>query len=174
MEEFLQLGTKGTHGVCGTNGLKNITKVRIIPFMAGPFLMITDRHVIERILKMPGNTDRLDLGVEQMMFGNTMLSSNGNEWKQRRRIMAKSFHMDMLATYHDGINNQCQEMVACFKAQLASKDSIDVMFRKYALAVSIDIAGEILFGQSFSIQETLHQTGEYPSWAKCVRIVSSE
>ena len=126
-EDFLQQSIKGTHGVCGQDGLRSVTKYRIMPFIASPYLVITDRHVIERILKTPGNINRMDVRADRIMFGNTLVSSNGDDWKQRRRIMAKSFHMDMLATYHDGINNQCQEMVACFTRQLDSHDSINVM-----------------------------------------------
>ena len=43
-----------------------------------------------------------------------------------------------------------------------------IHFLEKAAAVSVDIAGEVLFGQSLNVQQTLSKTGRSPEWAECL------
>ena len=86
----------------------------------------------------------LRLPLQRRIFGNGLLSSNGETWLRQRRLIQPAFHRDRLATYAD-------VMHACTEKMLADWDGeeiLDVYDEMRALA--LEIAAGCLFNADMS------------------------
>lgn len=92
----------------------DVRKLQLGPYMA---IFLKDPRDIELIL---GSQVHLDKSIQyrtfKPWFGNGLLISTGSEWRHQRKLIAPTFHLNVLKTFVDLLNdnarNTCNKMRA--------------------------------------------------------------
>uniref|UniRef100_F7ARF4 Uncharacterized protein n=1 Tax=Ciona intestinalis TaxID=7719 RepID=F7ARF4_CIOIN len=90
-------------------------------------------------------------------LGTGLLTSGGEKWKQRRRLITPSFHFNILQEFLEVMNEQSKKMVDKLDASIASGSKIYV--GKAITMCALDIICETAMGQTVNAQD--HQDSEY-------------
>lgn len=113
-------------------------------------------HVPVYLLSNPEHSERvftsrnfikpksLRLPLQRRIFGNGLLSSDGEVWLRQRRLTQPAFHRDRLATYAEVMNAHTEKMLTDWKAEEV-RDIYDEM-----RALALEIAAGCLFNADMS------------------------
>ena len=124
------------------------------------------------------STSHIDKGypepqLVEFVIGRNLLTLNNPGWKERRRILAKCFHTEMIQGFQDAINRQSNTFINNLDCLIGSKTSETIQFRNHISALAVDIAGECLFGQDMEMQKYLLENSTHPDWAKHILSIIS-
>jgi len=84
-------------------------------------------------------------------LGTGLLTSHGQKWKQRRRLITPSFHFSILQDFLDVMNEQSQTFTQNLKNVCKSNKEYDV--GKAITMCALDIICETAMGQTVNAQE---------------------
>jgi len=84
-------------------------------------------------------------------LGTGLLTSSGDKWKVRRRLITPSFHFSILQDFLDVMNEQAKVMVEQIEKSLKTRNEIDLA-KKITLC-ALDIICETAMGQTVNAQE---------------------
>jgi len=110
-------------------------------------------------------------GITSYIFGNTVFTTNGSVWKEKRTRLNMCFGMQLLEGYLDPINHQSKRMVDFL---LEKGEQFEINFRGSAFAFSADVSGDVLFGQDFQAQNLYYNENKHPKWQDSVEFVMNE
>ena len=119
---------------------------------------------IEAVLSKSSLIDKsVDYDILKKWLGNSLLTSSGNEWRQRRKILTPTFHFKILEDFIPLINEH--SIVLCNKL-IAKSDDEDIS--SYLSSCTLDIIMETAMGVKLNAQTqedvpyvtALHRFGE--------------
>jgi cytochrome P450 len=88
-------------------------------FLGRPVLFINDPAAIEQVLVTQARSFRKTIGYRtpfmRRLFGQGLLTSEGEFWTRQRRLSQPAFHRDRIATYAGTIVEFTEEMVASWR-----------------------------------------------------------
>lgn len=93
----------------------------------GPFLIIflKDPRDIELVLSSQIHLDKsYQYKTLKPWFGNGLLISTGAAWRHQRKLIAPTFHLNVLKTFVDILNNNARNV--CSKIQVLDGKTFDV------------------------------------------------
>ena len=130
------------------------TKKKLSVLWMGPVPSIFLFHpkAVEVLLKSSKNT-RKGFIYEFLhpWLGTGLLTSHGEKWKQRRRLITPSFHFSILQEFLDVMNSQSVFFINKLKSQASSNQHVDV--GKAITMCALDIICETAMGQTVNAQE---------------------
>ena len=86
-------------------------------------------------------------------LGTGLLTSHGEKWKQRRRLITPSFHFSILQDFLDVMNEQSQLFVRNLKNKVESDETYNV--GRAITMCALDIICETAMGQSVNAQDDM-------------------
>ena len=92
-------------------------------------------------------------------LGTGLLTSHGEKWKQRRRLITPSFHFSILQDFLDVMNEQSQALVKNLKRDICSTAEEKHDFCQAIGLCTLDIICETAMGQTVNAQE--NQDSDY-------------
>nr|XP_002123140.1 cytochrome P450 4V2 [Ciona intestinalis] len=84
-------------------------------------------------------------------LGTGLLTSGGEKWKQRRRLITPSFHFNILQDFLEVMNEESGKLINNLKKKLKSGVKVDV--GKAVTMCALDIICETAMGQTVNAQE---------------------
>lgn len=82
-------------------------------FWVGPILVVTlkDPRDIELVLSSQIHLDKSQqYSTFKPWFGNGLLISTGSQWRHQRKLIAPTFHLNILKTFVDVINDNARNI----------------------------------------------------------------
>lgn len=124
-----------------TESARKFGDVVRLRFLHVPVCVLNNPEHIEQVFNSRNfiKPKSLRLPLQRRIFGNGLLSSDGEVWLRERRLTQPAFHRDRLARYADVMVASTEEMLADWKGE-ESRDVYDDM-RELAL----EIAAKCLF-----------------------------
>lgn len=113
--------------------------VYVMPTPFGPMFLISDPDGARRVLVDDPEAypkHAVHLTVTRLVFGEGLLSSEGETWRTHRRIMAPSFEPRMVATYGPAIAAATERLLADWDA-LAPRAEVDIGDEMLGLALRV-------------------------------------
>ena len=129
-------------------------KGKLYPLWLGPvpLLFIVHPDSAEVILRSSKHMKKSYLySFLEPWLGTGLLTSHGEKWKQRRRLITPSFHFTILQEFLDVMNEQSAVLIKKLKSQLNSKQHVDV--GKAITMCALDIICETAMGQTVNAQQ---------------------
>lgn len=71
------------------------------------------------------------------LLGEGLITSDGEKWKERRKLITPTFHFNMLKTYLNIFNNESKIMVKNIENFASNKEEVDVI--NYSKKLTLDI-----------------------------------
>ena len=130
------------------------SKSKIFKMWLGPYPLVFLAHpdAVEVILKNSKHTEKgFTYKFMHPWLGSGLLTSHGEKWKQRRRLITSSFHFDILQEFAKIMNAQSKICVEKLRNQLRQNDKIDI--RKPMAMCTLDIICATAMGESANVQQ---------------------
>ena len=103
----------------------------LLHFFTRPVLLINDATAIEQVLVSQSRNFRKTIGYRtpfmRRLFGQGLLTSDGEFWTRQRRLSQPAFHRDRIAGYAGTIVRFTREMLASWKPDQARNIHEDMM-----------------------------------------------
>ena len=139
------------------NAPQGLTKFYILPFL--PMIYVSSPKYITKILRSTKLVDKHDIyrKVIADTFGDNILVSKREIWKEKRRHLAKTMHKDLHGDYSFAINGHVRDMVFGIRSSISkSKSKKREIILDYAQdhghTLALNILAENIFGQKLSSQ----------------------
>ena len=132
------------------------SKEKLVTMWLGTSLMVFVRtpYCAEVILKSSRHMQKaLTYRCLHPWLGTGLLTSHGEKWKQRRRLITPSFHFSILQDFLDVMNEQSRTFVKSLKSKCDSSDSKSCDVGKAITMCALDIICETAMGQTVNAQE---------------------
>uniref|UniRef100_A0A0N4ZAR6 Cytochrome P450 n=1 Tax=Parastrongyloides trichosuri TaxID=131310 RepID=A0A0N4ZAR6_PARTI len=84
-------------------------------------------------------------------LGEGLITSDGDKWKSRRKMLTPSFHFNMLKKYFTTFNNECRIMCEHFEKYVDKNEEVEVF--QFAKRAALDIICETAMGVKINAQE---------------------
>ncbi|CEF69902.1 Cytochrome P450 4V2 [Strongyloides ratti] len=84
------------------------------------------------------------------LLGEGLITSDGEKWKERRKLITPTFHFNMLKTYLNIFNNESKIMVKNIENFASNKEEVDVI--NYSKKLTLDIICEAAMGVKLNAQ----------------------
>jgi cytochrome P450 len=110
--------------------------------LSGKELLITGALGFEQVFKNnPKNYSKDNAFYIQMrnLFGESLLTTESEAWKQRRKISSPAFHPSKMSAYAPVITEFTAELLESIKKQLPHKIDIFAMFNRLTLNIALKI-----------------------------------
>ena len=129
-----------------TESARNFGDVVRLRFLHVPVWILNNPEHIEQVFNSRNfiKPRSLRLPLQRRIFGNGLLSSDGEVWLRERRLTQPAFHRDHLARYAEVMIASTEEMLAGWKAE-ESRDVYDDM-----RGLALEIAARCLFNADMS------------------------
>ena len=129
-----------------TESARNFGDVVRLRFLHVPVWILNNPEHIEQVFNSRNfiKPRSLRLPLQRRIFGNGLLSSDGEVWLRERRLTQPAFHRDRLARYAEVMIASTEEMLAGWKAE-ESRDVYDDM-----RGLALEIAARCLFNADMS------------------------
>ena len=129
-----------------TESARNFGDVVRLRFLHVPVWILNNPEHIEQVFNSRNfiKPRSLRLPLQRRIFGNGLLSSDGEVWLRERRLTQPAFHRDHLARYAEVMIASTEEMLAGWKAE-ESRDVYDDM-----RGLALEIAAGCLFNADMS------------------------
>jgi len=123
------------------------------------YAIVTDPELLKRILENTNkNYVRSELSNQTLypVFGKAILTTDGDDWKNQRRMLMPSFTKERL----DVIYSRMSEIINEFVEQLVStiQQNEVVRFDKALQAITLRIANSTLFSEDISDEQATHMS----------------
>ena len=135
------------------NVMFQLFRYQIVNFWLGlvPLIVVSHPDAAEVILKGSKHIEKsLIYDFLHPWLGTGLLTSSGDKWKQRRRLITPSFHFNILQDFLDIMNEQSQIMIQNIKQQHAANMKVNV--GKSITMCALDTICETAMGQSVNAQ----------------------
>ena len=132
------------------------TKEKICLMWLGPasYLIALHPESAEVILKSSKHLSKsFTYDFLKPWLGTGLLTSHGEKWKQRRRLITPSFHFSILQDFLDVMNEQSQLFVRNLKNEVGSDETYNV--GRAITMCALDIICETAMGQSVNAQDDM-------------------
>ena len=127
-------------------------KLTIVWLGPVPFVFLFHPKSVEILLKSSKHMKKsLVYHFLHPWLGTGLLTSHGEKWKQRRRLITPSFHFTILQEFLDVMNEQSAVFVNKLKSQINLKQHVDV--GKAITMCALDIICETAMGQTVNAQQ---------------------
>ena len=129
-----------------TESARNFGDVVRLRFLHVPVWILNNPEHIEQVFNSRNfiKPRSLRLPLQRRIFGNGLLSSDGEVWLRERRLTQPAFHRDRLTRYAEVMIASTEEMLAGWKAE-ESRDVYDDM-----RGLALEIAAGCLFNADMS------------------------
>jgi len=115
------------------------TPVHVMPTWFGPLFIVSDPEGVRRVL-LDGAEDypkhAIHLTMTRLVFGDGLLSSEGETWRAHRRIMSPAFEPRTVATYGPAILAAAERLL-CRWDRLAPDAEVDIADEMLGLALQV-------------------------------------
>ncbi|XP_055947134.1 cytochrome P450 4V2-like [Argiope bruennichi] len=109
-----------------------------------PFVMIIKADAAKELLKgLKHNEKSWVYDFLEPFFGEGLLTSGGEKWKARRKLLTPCFHSDIMKDFQSVFNENCQKLADAFQAETKKDFTIIDNFIKLS---SLDMMCETIFG----------------------------
>ena len=133
---------------------KTKQKLGVLWFGPEPLIFILDPSGAEVILKSSRHMKKSFMyRFIHPWLGTGLLTSHGEKWKQRRRLITPSFHFSILQDFLDVMNEQSQTFVKSLKNNCSSTTAEKQDVGKAITMCALDIICETAMGQTVNAQE---------------------
>jgi len=92
-----------------------------LTFLGRPVLLVNDAEAIEQVLLTRSKSFRKTLGYRtpfmRRLFGEGLLTSEGEFWVRQRRLSQPAFHRDRVASYSNTIVQYTRDMLAAWRSE---------------------------------------------------------
>lgn len=140
-----------------------------MPFPLRPIFQVTDPDLIGKVLMASGKSNVKSLGYRriQLLLGQGLLTSEGQLWRQQRRLANPAFHQNMLATFSRVIIEETQKLLDEWDGRIAKVPVIDISREMARLTFTIIV--KCLFSVDMSqkaeaVKESLAVLQNYASY----------
>lgn len=128
-----------------------------------PILLVTDAKIVEQVLRNPQfNTKGLMYNFLVPWLHTGLLTSTGEKWKRRRRLLTPAFHFAILKSYFETMKEQVETLLEVVKDQGTDR-ALDV--RELITNCTLDIICETAMGVHPNAQRS-GNNNEYVSAVK--------
>ena len=121
------------------------------------FLVVFVNHpdLVEKVLVSESRNYRKGRGLQanRELFGNGLLTSEGDSWLRQRRLMQPAFHRERIAAYAGTMIEQGRRLVESWRDGETRDIHADLM------RATLEIAGTTLFGTSVSDADAARISG---------------
>jgi len=121
------------------------------------FLVVFVNHpdLVEKVLVSESRNYRKGRGLQanRELFGNGLLTSEGDSWLRQRRLMQPAFHRERIAAYAGTMIEQGRRLVESWR----DGETLDV--HADLMRATLEIAGTTLFGTSVSDADAARISG---------------
>jgi cytochrome P450 len=122
--------------------------VSFIKVMGGGLYHIADAELIEQVLVTHSTRFIKDKSLKvqgRRVFGDGLLSSDGEFWLRQRRLAQPAFHRQRIATYADIMTASTQSALAAWKSGETRDVHTDMMH------LTLDVVAQTLFGANDAV-----------------------
>ena len=115
-------------------------------FFHVPVWVVNGPELVEEVLSTKAASFMKGRGLQagRPIFGDGLLTSEGEFWKRQRRLAQPAFHRDRIASYGDAMGAAAERMLAAFRDGETRDVHADFM------RLTLEIAGRTLFGLDVS------------------------
>ncbi|KAG4068382.1 hypothetical protein HA402_007902 [Bradysia odoriphaga] len=116
-----------------------------------PYVFVSEASKVETIMGSPKHIDKSrDYDFLHPWLGTGLLTSHGQKWHSRRKILTPAFHFKILEDFIDVFREQSVVMVSKLETEV-NKDSFNIF--PYVTLCTLDIICETAMGRSINAQE---------------------
>uniref|UniRef100_A0A0N4ZXQ8 Cytochrome P450 4V2 n=1 Tax=Parastrongyloides trichosuri TaxID=131310 RepID=A0A0N4ZXQ8_PARTI len=127
--------------------------IKVAQFWLGPFPLIAPLHP-EAVEKVLSSTEIIRKGPEYSILikwlGTGLLTSWGNKWKSRRRLLTPTFHFNILKEFMKVFNNESKILVGELSKNTNIEGDFDVF--PYMKRCALDIICDTSMGRKVNAQ----------------------
>uniref|UniRef100_A0A0K0E443 Cytochrome P450 n=1 Tax=Strongyloides stercoralis TaxID=6248 RepID=A0A0K0E443_STRER len=84
------------------------------------------------------------------LLGEGLVTSDGDKWKERRRLITLTFHFNMLKGYFDVFNNESKVMIQNIQNFASNNEEVDII--NYCKKITLDVICEAAMGVKLNTQ----------------------
>ncbi|CAF1026981.1 unnamed protein product [Brachionus calyciflorus] len=120
-----------------------------------PVVIVHNSNVIEEFFNSSKHTEKVWLySFVQDWLGTGLLTSYGEKWHRRRRLLTPAFHFEILENFREIMNEHSEILVQKFEKFSHEKKPIEI-FKELKLC-TLDIIGETAMGVNLEAQKNLN------------------
>jgi len=117
-----------------------------------PFIAMADADHIQQILNSPIHIDKnLEYDLLLPFIGTGLVTSSGQKWHSRRKLLTPTFHFSILEEFLPLIEKQCKTLVKVLRKELNNVTGFDI--KPYAKLAALDTIGITAMGCEINSQE---------------------
>ena len=155
----------------------------VVRFRVGPLVMHLVNHpdhVAQVLMRNRKNYDKASRSSDclSLICGESLLTANGERWKQRRRMIQPMFHRATIAGFIDSIADCTASMLDTWELKARAGEAVDVASEMMQL--TFRIVGRCLFGvelekEAHAVEDAMHVlvTHTYRRWRSILNAPSS-
>ncbi|XP_063223601.1 cytochrome P450 4g15-like [Bacillus rossius redtenbacheri] len=120
---------------------------KIVKVWLGPKLIVflVDPSDVEVILSSNVHLDKSpEYRMFQPWFGNGLLISSGDTWRNHRKLIAPAFHLNVLKSFLGQLNSNSRVLVERLRKEQVSGKAFDI--HEYAAEITVDMLLETVMG----------------------------